>query len=124
MPSLLQQAILTSVLLSVATTMTVFPVAPVLAEPKVFDLAIQGDSLPPGQRVLRVQQGDAVTLRWTSDRALTLHLHGYDVEQRVTPGTTATMSFTARATGRFPIEIHGGDGHGASALAYLEIHPR
>jgi hypothetical protein len=108
---------------SVATTIP-FAVAPVLAESRIFDLAIHGSSLPPEQRVIRVQQGDAVTLRWTSDRALTLHLHGYDVEQRVTPGTTATMSFTAKATGRFPVEIHGGDGHGASALAYLEVHPR
>jgi hypothetical protein len=104
--------------------MNVFPVAPVLAEPRVFDLAMSGGTLPSEQRVIRVQQGDAVTLRWTSDRFLTLHVHGYDVEQRVTPTTTATMRFTARATGRFPIEIHGGDGHGARTLAYLEVHPR
>jgi len=108
--------------LSVATAI-LLAVAAVSAEPRVFDLAIHGGSLPSEQRVLRVQQGDAVTLRWTSDRSLTLHLHGYDVEQRVTPQTTATMSFTARATGRFPVEIHGADGRGGT-LAYLEVHPR
>ena len=97
---------------------------PVAAEPRVIELAIRGETLPLAQRVIRVQHGDAVTLRWTSDRALTLHLHGYDIEQRVTPGTAATMAFTARATGRFSIEVHGGPaGHGAT-LGYLEVHPR
>jgi hypothetical protein len=50
-------------------------------------------------------------------------LHGYDIEHRLTSKTTTTMSFMARATGRFPIEIHGGDIR-AGTLAYLEVHPR
>jgi FtsP/CotA-like multicopper oxidase with cupredoxin domain len=112
----------TGLVLSVATTI-LFTVAPGAAEPRVFELSIREGSLPAEQRVIRVQQGDAVTLRWTSDRSLTLHLHGYDVEQRVTAQTTATMSFTARATGRFPIEIHGDAGR-VGPLAYLEVHPR
>jgi len=104
--------------------MTVLAIVPALAEQQVVDLTIRDGTLPPEQRVIRVQQGDTVVLRWTSDRRLTVHLHGYDVEQRVTPGTTATMRFTARATGRFSIEIHGGEGHRASTVAYLEVHPR
>jgi hypothetical protein len=105
-------------------TIVMLTVTPALAETRVVDLPIQGGVLPAEQRVIRVQQGDAVTLRWTSDRALTVHLHGYDIEQRITPGTTAVMTFTARATGRFSIEIHESEGHRASALAYLEVHPR
>jgi hypothetical protein len=96
----------------------------VAAEPRVVELAIRGGTLPREQRVIQVVQGDAVTLRWTSDRALALHLHGYDIEQRVTPGTPATMSFTARATGRFPIEVHGGQTGREATLGYLEVHPR
>ena len=99
-------------------------VTAVLAEPRVVDLPIRGGVLPGQQRVIRVQQGDVVTLRWTSDRALTVHLHGYDIEQRITPGTAATMSFTAGATGRFSVEIHASEGHRASTVAYLEVHPR
>jgi hypothetical protein len=72
----------------------------VIAEPRVIELTIRAGTLPSDQRVIRVRQGDAVTLRWTSDRALTLHLHGYDIEHRLTAGTPATMSFAARATGR------------------------
>lgn len=105
-------------------TIVMLAVTPASAEPRAADLPIRGGVLPVEQRVIRVLQGDAVTLRWTSDRALTVHLHGYDIEQRITPGTTATMSFTARATGRFSIEIHASEGHRASTLAYLEVHPR
>ena len=105
-------------------TIIVLAATPVLAGPRSVDLPIRGGVLPAEQRVIRVQQGDEVTLRWTSDRALTVHLHGYDIERRITPGTTATMTFTARATGRFSIEIHGGEGHRASTVAYLEVHPR
>jgi FtsP/CotA-like multicopper oxidase with cupredoxin domain len=94
------------------------------AEPRVVDLTIRGGTLPPEQRVIRVQQGDAVTLRWTSDQPLTLHLHGYDIEQRVAPGKAATMTFTARATGRFSIEVHGGQAGREATLGYLEVHPR
>jgi len=104
--------------------MTLLVAQPSMAEPTIIDLVIRGGSLRPEQRVIRVQRGDVVTLRWTSDRALTLHLHGYDVEQRVAPGATATMSFTARATGRFPIEVHGSEGRRATTLGYLEVHPR
>jgi hypothetical protein len=94
------------------------------AEPRVIELTIRGGTLTAEQRVIRVVQGDAVTLRWTSDRALTLHLHGYDIEQRVTPETPVTMSFTARATGRFPIEIHSSPTGREATLGYLEVHPR
>jgi siroheme synthase len=105
-------------------TMTMLMVQTSMAESRIIDLVIRGGSLPLEQRVIRVQQGDTVTLRWTSDQALTLHLHGYDVERRVVPGATATMSFTARATGRFPIEVHGSEGRRAMTLGYLEVHPR
>jgi FtsP/CotA-like multicopper oxidase with cupredoxin domain len=104
--------------------MTVLAAQPSQAEPRIIELVIRGGTLPPEQRVIRVQQGETVTLRWTSDRPLTLHLHGYDVEQRLTPGTPATMSFAARATGRFSIEIHGGQGRRATGLGYLEVYPR
>jgi hypothetical protein len=73
---------------------------------------------------VRVQVGDDVTLRWISDRALTLHLHGYDIESRVVPGGPTTMRFVARAAGRFPIERHDEQPGREPTLAYLEVHPR
>jgi hypothetical protein len=104
--------------------LTALGAPPSFGEPRVVDLVIRGGTLSPEQRTIRVQQGDAVSLRWTSDRALTLHLHGYDIERSLAPGTTTTMSFTASVTGRFSIEIHGSGGQRARTLGYLEVHPR
>ena len=81
-----------------------------------------------GERVIRVKQGDQVTLRFNTDEIVELHLHGYDIEREAKPGAGATMSFNARATGRFPVTSHGfgghSHGHHESALFYIEVHPR
>lgn len=83
-----------------------------------------------GQRTVRARQGDEVTLRVASDRTLDLHLHGYDIERTAAPDMPAVFTFTARATGRFPMETHEpaakgakSHAHGAS-LFYLEVLPR
>ena len=80
-------------------------------------------------RLIRVTEGDAVHLRLSSDRRIILHLHGYDIEKTVEPGTVTDMSFIARATGRFPIEehrpsAHGAPAHGEAPLVRIEVYPR
>jgi FtsP/CotA-like multicopper oxidase with cupredoxin domain len=76
-------------------------------------------------RTIRVKQGDQVQLNWKTDEKAVLHLHGYDIETNVARGKPASMKFTAKATGRFPVTSHGfGDGHGHSALIYIEVHPK
>jgi len=89
--------------------------------PKRFDLSIENDRLSGDLKVIRVRRGDAVEINWSANRRTVLHLHGYDIETVVEAGKPQTMSFTARATGRFPIETHGGR---HSVLIYLEVHPR
>jgi FtsP/CotA-like multicopper oxidase with cupredoxin domain len=96
----------------------------VAAEPQVFELSIRGGELPEPSRVVRVRQGDDVTLRWTTDRPLTIHLHGYDLEEKLMPDKPVSMRLTARATGRFPIEIHPHRPGGSGTIAYLEVYPR
>jgi hypothetical protein len=93
-----------------------------------FDLKIQGGRVPQTMRLVRVTQGDAVKLRWTSDRPIVLHLHGYDIERRVEPGSVSEMVFVARATGRFSVEEHkpdakNGHSHGEAALVRIEVLP-
>ena len=110
-------------------TVLVGLIAPVVvaaagAEPRVVDLEIRGGELPKEKRVVRVPQGDEVTLRWTTDRPVAIHLHGYDIETQLAPGKPASMRFTARATGRFPIEVHAHGGGEQRMLGYLEVHPR
>ena len=64
-----------------------------------------------------------MTLRLTSETAIEVHLHGYDIEAAVVPGAVTTMSFEAFATGRFPVSVHSHD-HGESTLMYIEVYPR
>lgn len=94
------------------------------AEPRVIELAIQAGALPAPQRVVRLPQGEEVTLRWTTDLPVTLHLHGYDIETAVKPGAPATMTFRARATGRFPITLHRAHGGAEAVVGYVEVLPR
>ena len=94
----------------------------------VVDVRIENRRVVAPQGAIRVVQGDVVELRWRTDEPAEIHLHGYDKELRVRPGKPASMSVTARATGRFPITSHGwganGHGHGHDVLTYLEVYPR
>lgn len=94
------------------------------AEQREFDMAIRGGELPKEKQVLKVRQGDEVTLRWTTDAPLTIHLHGYDIEKALSPDRPVSMQFSARAAGRFSIEIHPQGRARERTLGYLEIHPR
>jgi translation initiation factor IF-1 len=92
-----------------------------------FDVRVQNGRVPGNMRLVRVKEGDVVTLRVTSDRPLDLHLHGYDIEWHVQPGVTSTQTFAARLTGRFPVHAHGGTATGAhddAPLLYVEVYPR
>jgi hypothetical protein len=95
-----------------------------------FDIRIEGGRVPDTMQLIRVHEGDSVKLRWTSDRPLTLHLHGYDIEKRLAGDGVTELSFTANATGRFPIEIHapsaraGGSAHEDAPLGVIEVYPR
>ncbi len=95
-----------------------------------FDLRVENGRVPESMRQIRVTQGDVVTLRWTADRPLLLHLHGYDIEWRVQPGIVGKITFTARLTGRFPVHAHdaaareNGSAHEDSPLVYVEVYPR
>jgi hypothetical protein len=100
------------------------------AAERVFNIRIENGRAPENMRFVRVNQGDVVKLRWSTDRAVILHLHGYDIERRVTPGHTVEMIFEARVTGRFPVHVHtagptaGPPSREESALVYVEVYPR
>ena len=89
---------------------------------KEFDIAL-ADGKPKSGQTLRVTKGDKVVLRWSSDRPIALHLHGYDLETSVPAKGTTMMSFTASIAGRFPVSEHAhGPGHHRAVL-YLEVLP-
>ncbi|MEE9198341.1 MAG: hypothetical protein V3U26_00940, partial [Dehalococcoidia bacterium] len=96
-----------------------------------------------GEDVIKVKQGDTVTLRWSTDEPLEVHLHGYDLEIDVEPGEVGLLELVVDATGRFMLEGHyplvggdedgdhnshdeegEGDNHEEVTLMYLEVLPR
>jgi hypothetical protein len=42
----------------------------------------------------------------TSDVADEVHLHGYDIEKELSPGTPVTLQFDATIAGVFEVELH------------------
>ncbi len=96
------------------------------APQQVIEVRIENRKVVTPGEAIRITEGDVIELRWTSDEAVELHLHGYDLEIQVRPDAPATMVIEASATGRFPITSHGwGEGgHGHDALTYLEVYPR
>jgi hypothetical protein len=43
-----------------------------------------------------VRDGDRVTMNFTSDSPIEIHVHGYDLEREVEPGERTESSFEAR----------------------------
>ncbi len=80
-----------------------------------------------GEQVIRFTQGGRVEIHWLTDRSMDIHLHGYDIELTVNPGSVATMAFDLRATGRFPVTVHThshSSGNKEQTLVYVEVYPK
>jgi FtsP/CotA-like multicopper oxidase with cupredoxin domain len=93
---------------------------------RTIEVRIENRHVAADMRTIRITEGETVELRWISDEAVELHLHGYDLKAELRPGEPTVMTVEAYAAGRFPITSHGwGDGgHGHDAMTYLEIYPR
>ncbi|MBB4985452.1 hypothetical protein GGE06_006404 [Streptomyces sp. SFB5A] len=69
-------------------------------------LAITGTTVQPPPSRIELKKGERLTLRITGDRADTVHVHGYDRELPLSPGTPATLTLTVDRTGLFEVETH------------------
>ena len=69
---------------------------------------------------VRVEQGQKVMLKITSDTADDAHFHGYDLSKPVLPGQEAIIEFTADKTGRFELELE----KSAKSLGFIEVYPK
>jgi hypothetical protein len=97
------------------------------AEQRHFDLDLKAGQLPKDQQTIKVKQGDAVELKWTSDQPIRMHLHGYDMMIAVKPGEPTVTAINARIPGRFSAEklqekAAGGHQHGGKIL-FFEVYP-
>lgn len=89
-----------------------------MAETRTISVAVQAGKMIPAEVI--VGEGDSITLTITSDRAFDFHLHGYDLERRIQPGSATTLTFPATLTGRFTIEDEGAQ----AELGTLIVQPR
>lgn len=71
-------------------------------------------------RSLRVEQGQQVILRVTSDVTDEAHLHGYDLSKPLVAGEESVIAFTADKTGRFDLELE----NSGKSLGVIEVYPK
>ncbi|MFF0436000.1 hypothetical protein ACFYU9_27805 [Streptomyces sp. NPDC004327] len=69
-------------------------------------ITVTGDSVQPPPSRVELTKGERLTLTVTSDRADTLHVHGYDRELPLPAGRAATLTLTLDRTGLFEVETH------------------
>ncbi|MFJ4781190.1 hypothetical protein [Streptomyces sp. NPDC088762] len=69
-------------------------------------ITVRDGRVSPTPARTELKRGERVALRVTSDRADTLHVHGYDKELALPAGQEATLILTADRTGLFEVETH------------------
>lgn len=87
---------------------------------KTFDLIVKERKLISGPEILKVNQGDEVTIKITVDENEEFHLHGYDKSVDLTANQTTELKFTADISGRFPYELE----ESKTELGLLEVSPK
>jgi hypothetical protein len=80
--------------------------APRSAAGQRIDVQIAGGQVSGDTGRVPVAAGTEVTLSVTSDVPDEVHLHGYDLEAGLTPGTPAEITFDATVPGVFEVELH------------------
>lgn len=94
------------------------------AEPPVTRIELKGHEVVGDVASIEVAKGDQVRLVVTSDQSDDIHIHGYDLEKPVGPGSPARFSFPATIEGIFEIESHEAEHIGADPLiARLVVEP-
>jgi hypothetical protein len=68
---------------------------------------------------LEYDAGEQVRFRVSSDKADEVHVHGYDIEEEIPAGGTATLSFEADIEGIFEVELHESE----KQIAELRVNP-
>lgn len=102
-----------------------------------FSLELTEGTLDPD--IIKVNQGDTITLNFMSDKDVTIHLHGYNIETKIEKDTTGTIGpFVANIALRLPIKAHSEsdsdhhhdqEGHDEESndseltVGYLEVKP-
>ena len=95
-----------------------------LAEERMFEVKVVARRVVQGPRTIGLRQGETAELRWVSDEAMEVHVHGYDVKLELRAGVAAKMRVDAKYAGRFPVTAHLHGTRAEPTLLYLEVHPQ
>ena len=92
---------------------------PAKPAPRTVTIRVVGGVPQGGIARPKVKKGDRVVIVVRTDAGEEVHMHGYDIERTVTPGTPVRLPFTATIPGRFEVELH----HPDALLAVVEVRP-
>jgi plastocyanin len=90
--------------------------SPAPPKPEVTRIRIRGGEVVGGPAEITAKKGDAVVFVVSSDAPDDIHLHGYDVEEKVAPGQPARFRVKANLEGQFEIESHVAEDAGRDPL--------
>jgi len=93
--------------------------APAKPEPRAIVIVVDQGRPRGGIKRPKIEQGEKVVLVIRSDAGDAVHVHGYDLERTLRPGTPLRIPITATIPGRFEVELH----HPDVLLAVLEVRP-
>jgi hypothetical protein len=94
------------------------------AQPAAGRIRIEGGEVVGGPRRIEVKKGDRVVIVVSADADDDIHLHGYDIEKKVSPASPARFSFEATIEGEFEMESHVAEDAGREPrVATLVVEP-
>jgi plastocyanin len=76
------------------------------AQGRTIRITITGKQVSPAPTTVDLAVGEKLTLVVTSDHADELHLHGFDVEDKLTAGAATTGTVTGKEPGVYEVETH------------------
>ena len=77
---------------------------------KEFDISFKNMELIPDN--INIEENSELYLNITSDIDGKLHIHGYDIEQKIEKNKISKITIKLNATGNFPIAFHIESNHG------------
>ena len=69
-------------------------------------ITITGKKVSPAPTTVDIAVGEKLTLVVTSDHDDELHLHGFDVEDKLKAGVPTTVTVTGKEPGVYEVETH------------------
>lgn len=88
-------------------------------KPTIPTIVVRNGEPVDGIAELEYDAGDQIRFRVSSNRADEVHVHGYDVEEEIPAGGSATLSFPADIEGIFEVELHESE----AQIAELRVNP-